>query len=95
MDFLKMECSASTLTLTLGTASTAELSAVGTGRTLPPRKFVKIEIVNWKMDKARPGILQFYRATMLFKIQIYWNMASRRIPNSDVLGELTASIFRV
>jgi hypothetical protein len=38
------------------------------------------------MDKASRGILQFYTATMLFKIQIFWNMVPRRIPNSNVLG---------
>ena len=47
------------------------------------------------MDKAKRGIVQFYMAAMRFNIQIFWNMAPRRIPNSDVLGELTASIFRV
>jgi hypothetical protein len=38
------------------------------------------------MDKAKHGILQFYAAAIRFNIQIFWNMAPRRIPNSDVLG---------
>jgi hypothetical protein len=40
------------------------------------------------MDKERRGILQFYKAAMHFKIQIFWDMAPRRLTNSDVLEKL-------
>jgi hypothetical protein len=39
-----MECCASILTLTFGTTMTAELSAVGAGRTLPQIKHLSTHI---------------------------------------------------
>ena len=101
-----IEIWASTLTLTFGTASTAQLSAVGASRTLPPRKFVKIGIPNWKMNKEKCGILSFIRQRCVlisrssgtrhrvgYQIETFWGSLLSPSSGSNNLIEISQKVY--
>ena len=76
------ECWASKLTLTLGTARTAELSALCAGRTLAPRKFLG--------TKRTPGVLNALERCNLKISKNHNGSRSRNLPSCGAVLQSTA-----